>query len=119
MTIIALAAALWWSTTSTAYCLNGTMADGSWTRAGSAAHNGVALGTRIYVKPAVLGRRRWIVRDRIGWGTELDFWMPTCGQAVAYGRRVVDMRVGWPVLTMTPRRHTWRRRALGDLRRLP
>lgn len=83
------------ATTSTSYCLRGTMADGSYTRAGSAAHNGLALGTRITVRPAPFGRSRWVVRDRIGWGTDVDFWAPSCGQAMAYGRRAVSVTVGW------------------------
>ena len=95
MTVLLVSAALFWPADSTAYCLVGTMADGSWTRAGSVAHNGLSLGTKITVRPAVLGRRRWTVRDRIGWGTELDFWMPSCAQAIAYGRRTSWMRVGW------------------------
>lgn len=80
---------------STSYCLRGRMADGSYTRAGSLAHNGYALGTRVWVEPAVFGAHRWIVRDRIGWGTQADFWAASCASARAYGRRVVRMRVGW------------------------
>lgn len=106
MTAAALAATLalagpgdYFPVESTAYCLRGTMANGSYTRTASAANNYLRLGTRIYVRPAVLGRHRWVVRDRIGWGTELDFWMPSCGQAVSYGRRIVRMAVGWPRLT--------------------
>ena len=80
----------------TSYCLRGTMADGSWTRAGSAAHNGYPLGTRIYIRPAFMGRRRWVVRDRIGWGTSLDLWAPSCGISRAFGRRTVYVVKGWP-----------------------
>ncbi len=82
-------------TTSTAYCLHGTMADGSYTRAGSIAHNGYPLGTRVTVWPSPTGARRFVVRDRIGWGTQLDFWLPTCAQALAWGRRTVHVRLGW------------------------
>jgi 3D (Asp-Asp-Asp) domain-containing protein len=80
---------------STGYCLHGTMADGSYTRSGSVAHNGYALGTHLTIWPTPTGRRRFVVRDRIGWGTELDFWLPSCGQAIAWGRRTVHVRVGW------------------------
>lgn len=80
---------------STAYCLNGTMADGTWTRAGSIAHNGYALGTRLTIWPSPDGRRRFVVRDRIGWGTPLDFWTPSCASAIAWGRRTVHVRLGW------------------------
>lgn len=79
----------------TSYCLSGTMADGSPTRHWSAASNSLPLGTRIWIEPKVRGRHRWTVRDRIGWGTQLDLWAPSCGQAVAFGRRVLRVRVGW------------------------
>lgn len=82
-------------TTSTAYCLRGTMADGTWTRPASIAHNGYPLGTRVTVWPSPTGRRRFIVRDRIGWGTTLDFWQPTCSSALRWGRRTVHVRRGW------------------------
>src|SRR4051794_11315817 len=58
------------------------MADGSWTREASVAPNHHPLGTALEVTPAPTGRRRWVVRDRIGWGTELDFWRPSCGLAL-------------------------------------
>jgi 3D (Asp-Asp-Asp) domain-containing protein len=83
---------------STGYCLRGTMADGTYTRAGSVAQNGYPLGTRLWITPSPTGQRRFVVRDRIGWGTQLDFWTPTCGQAIAWGRRVVHVHVGWPKL---------------------
>ena len=82
-------------TTSTAYCLSGTMADGTGVRAGSIAHNGYPLGTRVTVTPSPTGRRQFVVRDRIGWGTELDFWVPSCAQALRWGRRTVHVTVGW------------------------
>lgn len=80
----------------TSYCLRGRMADGTYTRAGSAAHNGYPLGTRITVSPPVFGRALWTVRDRIGWGTQLDLWNPSCGASLAFGRRVVHVTKGWP-----------------------
>jgi 3D (Asp-Asp-Asp) domain-containing protein len=74
---------------STAYCLSGTMADGTQVRAGSVASNQHPLGTHLIVSSSPTGQRHWVVRDRIGWGTELDFWVPTCGQAYSWGRRTV------------------------------
>jgi 3D (Asp-Asp-Asp) domain-containing protein len=79
----------------TAYCLRGTMADGTYTRTGSLAHNGYRLGTRLWATPAVFGRHRWTVRDRIGWGSEADFWAPSCSQAISFGRRSISLTVGW------------------------
>lgn len=74
----------------TAYCIRGTMADGSYTRAGSVAHNGYRLGKRL-----TINGRRYVVRDRIGWGTTLDIWMSSCTAAVVFGRRVVRVRPYW------------------------
>jgi 3D (Asp-Asp-Asp) domain-containing protein len=91
----ALLAATAIAVSSTSYCLHGTMADGTGVRAGSVAHNGYRLGTRLTISPAPGGRRRWVVRDRIGWGTELDFWQPSCSAAIAWGRRTVRIRRGW------------------------
>lgn len=82
----------------TAYCLNGTMADGTYTRRRSAANNYLRLGTRIRIvgHPAgPNGMRRYVVRDRIGYGTTLDLWTETCGKAIQYGRRAVSFKIGW------------------------
>jgi hypothetical protein len=82
----------------TAYCLRGTMADGTYTRPGSAAHNGLRLGTRIRLVGAQAGpggRRRYVIRDRIGHGTELDLWTGSCGAAIRFGRRTTRYRLGW------------------------
>jgi len=94
VTALILAASI--ATTSTGYCLQGRMADGSFTRAGSVAHNGYSLGTRLWIAPSPTGRHRFVVRDRIGWGTQLDFWLPSCASAIAWGRRTVRVSVGWP-----------------------
>jgi 3D (Asp-Asp-Asp) domain-containing protein len=79
---------------STSYCLNGVMADGTRTRARSAASNRHPLGTRIVLtKPGPGGIRRWVIRDRIGWGSQLDFWAPTCWHSRQWGRRHVTYRI--------------------------
>jgi 3D (Asp-Asp-Asp) domain-containing protein len=83
---------------STAYspCSSGSiMADGTHTRAGSVAHNGYPLGKRLTIWPSPDGRRRFTVRDRIGHGTEVDFWVADCQQAIQWGRRTVHIREGW------------------------
>lgn len=80
---------------STAYCLNGTMSDGSQTRAGSVASNDYRLGTKLTISPSPTGRRFFVVRDHIGYGTKLDIWVPSCSQARQWGRRSVTVRVGW------------------------
>jgi hypothetical protein len=73
------------------------MADGTYTRPGSVANNSLPLGTRIRVWPRVFGHRRWIVRDRIGWGTDWDFWNASCSTAGTFGRRPIRITVGWPL----------------------
>jgi len=78
---------------STAYCLRGRMADGTYVRWGSVAMNRHPLGTLIWLTRPVNGRRYFRVRDRIGYGSELDIWMPSCSDARRYGRRVRYYRV--------------------------
>jgi hypothetical protein len=79
---------------STSYCLHGQMADQSTTRAGSVAMNTWPLGTRIrLVDRAFMGRREFVVRDRIGFGSQLDFWAPACSLSMWWGRRTVRYRV--------------------------
>jgi 3D (Asp-Asp-Asp) domain-containing protein len=77
----------------TAYCLNGAMANGNTVHVGAVASNNHPLGTRIRLARRVMGRRYFRVEDRIGWGTQLDIWMPSCGMAMAFGRRMVRYAV--------------------------
>jgi 3D (Asp-Asp-Asp) domain-containing protein len=81
----------WIAVVSTAFCLSGMMADGTRVRAGSVASNRYPLGTVLAVHPSP-ARGPFVVRDRIGWGTELDFWTSSCGAARQWGRRVVRLR---------------------------
>lgn len=75
----------------TSYCLRGRMADGSYTRWGSAAMNGVRLGARIRLTGrSFFGQRSFTIRDRIGWGSSLDLWHPSCSASRAWGRRWVS-----------------------------
>jgi len=81
---------------STSYCLTGRMADGSYTRPRSAASNSHRLGTKITLtRPGPGGLRRYVIRDRIGWGSSLDLWTGSCGAAIRYGRRTAAYRLGW------------------------
>ena len=107
-----LAAAAILTASSTAYspCSAGSiMADGTHVRAGSVAMNRHPLGTRLTLvgDRTFYGRRRFTVRDRYGYGTELDFWTGSCSLAVAWGRRTVRYRLGW-------RRRHGRVRALSE-----
>lgn len=90
----------WRRATSTTYCpgSSGTItAAGTRTRAGVIAMNGVRLGTLVRVTRSPLpGRRVFQVTDRIGYGSQLDFWVPSCATARAWGRRTTSYRiVGW------------------------
>jgi hypothetical protein len=89
----------------TSYCLHGTMADGTYTRPGSVANNSLPLGTRIRVWPRVFGHRRWVIRDRIGWGTDWDFWNDSCSIAASFSPRPVKITIGWPHRYYVGRRH--------------
>lgn len=87
----------WVAVVSTAYCLSGVMSDGTYVRPGSVAENHLSLGTRIEVTASPTRRTLFTVRDRIGWGTELDFWVPSCSRAWLWGRRIVRLRVFDPL----------------------
>lgn len=106
MTLLLTTAAVMLSSTS--YCLQGTMADGTPVRPGSVANNEYPLGTQLWISPSPTGQRHFVVRDRIGWGTQLDFWTPTCGRALNWGRRLVAVR-RWPRPHLRGRVHHGRR----------
>ena len=78
---------------STAYCLEGRMANGQPTYEGAAAMNGVPLGTKFRIKTGPLQGEVVVVKDRIGSGSEFDVAMPDdCSGAYRYGRRVVNIK---------------------------
>src|SRR5205807_7134586 len=75
---------------STAYCETGNMASGRRAYRGAVAANRWPLGTRLRVSDSPYGPGTFVVEDRIGWGSELDFAMPgDCGGANRWGRRRV------------------------------
>ena len=93
-----------YTASSTAYCDRGDTAmqkpgGGAYqTGPGVAASNRHPLGTKITVlgKGGPGGRKRWRIRDRIGWGSDLDFWVPSCSDARnKWGRKTVRYRLGW------------------------
>lgn len=82
------------SANSTCYALRGTMADGSYTRHRSVAMNNLPLGSKIRLTGrSFYGYRIFYVRDRIGWGSELDFWSASNSTCTSWGRRTVTYRV--------------------------
>ena len=94
-TLAVLAPVFGANSTAYSYCSAGTvMADGSHVRSGSVASNRHPLGTRIYLTGrSFFGRRSFTVRDRIGYGSDLDFWTPSCRAAHVWGRRYVTYRI--------------------------
>jgi hypothetical protein len=77
----------------TSYCQSGTTASGRQTRLGGIAKNDLGLFTWIELRHAVFGRRRFQVLDRIGWGSSMDFYAPSCSAATNFGRRRVRFRI--------------------------
>jgi 3D (Asp-Asp-Asp) domain-containing protein len=87
--LLAKAAVITASVTAYSPCSSGSvMANGHPTSWGSVAVNGLRLGTRIRFRRPIHGRRRFVVRDRGAmpdpWA--VDVWMPSCGEAVRFGR---------------------------------
>lgn len=80
--------------TSTAYCLTGHMADGTPAEQGAVASNCHPLGTTLDVSDSPWGPGTFVVRDRIGWGSQLDFATAgDCPLARRWGRRPVSIVV--------------------------
>ena len=82
-----------WRLSSTAYCEAGRTASGEQTYLGEAANNMLPLGTRIEINPAAFGRTRFVVLDRIGSGSQLDLFNPSCAAAIQFGRRTERVTV--------------------------
>lgn len=87
-----------YSVESTAYCLQGQMASGRWVYDGAVAMNyypgtnvRVPFGTRFRVDNGPMAGRVVTVEDRIGYGTQFDFWMYSCNSAINYGRRYIQV----------------------------
>ena len=79
---------------STAYCETGLMANGRHTRRGAVAGNRWPIGTRLRVNDSPYGPGTFVVEDRIGHGSELDFAIPgDCTAAREWGRRRVIVEV--------------------------
>ena len=69
------------------------MANGQQTYVGAAAGNMWPLGTRLDI---LSGEHQGItvtVADRIGWGSQLDFFTWSCSKAWQYGREQIEVEV--------------------------
>jgi len=63
---------------------------------GEVASNQFPLGTKIMLDHPVFGHREYVVLDRIGYGSELDFYNPSEAACDEYGREEVGFRVYAP-----------------------
>lgn len=88
---------VWHPFEATAYCDYGFTASGVWVREGIVAGDPrvLPLGSVIDIKIDDEVRERHEVMDTGGKikGYVIDIWMPTCDEAVAFGRREVKVRV--------------------------
>lgn len=81
----------------TAYCLTGGTASGLDAAVGIVAANAWPLGTSLIVSDSPWGPSTFLVADRIGHGSSLDFAMPgDCAGAIRWGRRTVSVAVAGP-----------------------
>lgn len=74
------------------------MADGHQTHVGAVAGNLWPLGTVLRVEGGKHDGSLVTVEDRIGWGSQLDFFAPSCSEAWSYGREEIEVelvRKGW------------------------
>lgn len=77
-------------------CSSGSvMANGQRTSWGSAAVNGLPLGTRIKFKHRIFGRKVFHVRDRGGMPNryDVDLWTADCTAALRWGRHRLSYRI--------------------------
>ena len=81
------------SVSSTSYCQSGTMASGLQTYIGAAAGNMWPLGTRLLVLSGAHRGTTVAIEDRIGWGSQLDFFSWSCADAWKYGREQIEVEV--------------------------
>ena len=81
------------SVDSTSYCQGGTMADGEQTYIGAAAGNLWRFGTRIKILSGRLAGTIVTISDRIGWGSQLDIFNPSCAWAIQYGRERIEVQI--------------------------
>lgn len=75
---------------STAYTNDGSnMANGEYPYVGAVACNLVPIGTLLYIE----GMGTFVVKDRIGHGSQLDFFMETEDECNTFGRRALDVYI--------------------------
>jgi 3D (Asp-Asp-Asp) domain-containing protein len=80
---------------STCYAQGTITASGGPVFIGEVANDFLPLGTHIVLDHPVFGRGEFVVEDRIGSGSELDFYNPSESVCLEYGRE----RIGFSVVT--------------------
>jgi 3D (Asp-Asp-Asp) domain-containing protein len=93
--VVALAARVHVWASATCYSQGTITASGRHVFVGEVAQNTLRFGTWITLDRQVFGRRHFVVLDRIGHGSELDFYYPSESACVQFGRRRVGYTVGW------------------------
>ena len=78
---------------STCYSQGTITASGEHVYLGEVAQNTLPFGTRIVLDHAVFGRRDFTIEDRIGSGSQLDFYNPSEAVCFQYGRQRIGFRV--------------------------
>ncbi len=81
------------SVNSTSYCQAGIMASGRETFDGAVAGNRWPLGTWLFVLSGSHKGETVQVLDRIGWGSQLDFFTRSCKRAWQYGRQQIKVEI--------------------------
>ena len=76
----------------TSYCEGAVTASGVAPYVGEVASNLYPLGTHLVLSPPVFGISEFVVLDRIGYGSELDVYAPSCAAAIDFGRRTETVR---------------------------
>jgi 3D (Asp-Asp-Asp) domain-containing protein len=82
-----------YTVSATCYAQGSITASGGPVYLGEVANNFLALGTRIRLDRPVFGRRDYVVEDRIGSGSELDFYNPSETTCLWFGRREIGFRI--------------------------
>lgn len=78
---------------STSYCQSGRTASGMETYVGEVAGNMWALGTKLRILSGEHKGEVVVVEDRIGAHSQLDFYTPSCRNALVYGREEIKIEV--------------------------
>ena len=77
---------------STSYCQGTRTASGIAVGFGQVASNQFPFGTRLLIETGTFAGETFTVTDRIGYGSELDFYQGSCSAAISYGRQYIEVK---------------------------